>query len=646
MAMIIFRKTRHPLLTLVLFFFLTPYASGQTNTEMAILNLYYQEKDLVVSATRHPKSISYVAENMTIITAEDIEQMNAHTVAEILRRTPGLFINFSRDFGAPSIITIQGSEPRHVLVILDGIPWNFLSSGGVETNSIPVGIIDRIEVIKGPASSSWGSSLGGVVNIITKETGIAAKNSGSIKASYGAENTQEQRAELAGKTGPLGLYLAASRQESDGLRDSRYFDNNSLYSKLDFPLSEIADIEITCGYSEPRAKIGDFPDADIVTTSDSRTFFVTTSIDVSISTEMSFDFSLHHLDQEFELENDALGLGIIGDQGDRYLDEHYDDSTTGGTVKLVWEKGNHSLVLGAEYKKERLNQTFITGPLLQLIGTEEKIKTDSDTESYAFFINDTIIYNKWSITPGLRYDDNELFGSFLSPSLGITYQLQEDTIIRSSVARGFNAPPVGFTSTGGLFLEPNASLEPEKVWSYQAGVETGAARFAWIKTSAFYHELENAIIKEKQGAGAPTFNDIFVNNGSTIRKGIELEVASVPIKKLSIFGGSAYVLIDELEDSETFDQYTYNIGLRFDDGKSLYAELFGHYLFLDVEAENDAGFDDVVWDFNLIKKMSTQSRIKPELKFTIRNIFNGNQYAREDNRNPQRWIEGSIKFSI
>ncbi|MBA4395604.1 MAG: TonB-dependent receptor, partial [Desulfobacca sp.] len=145
---------------------------------MEVLRLFYKEKDLVVSATRHPKPISQVAENITVVTAKEIEEMNAHTVAEVLNRIPGLFVVFSQgigSFGSTSLLQIQGSEERHVLVQVDGITWNFLNSGAAETNSIPVGIIERIEVIKGPASSAWGSALGGVVNIITKPAGTAAR---------------------------------------------------------------------------------------------------------------------------------------------------------------------------------------------------------------------------------------------------------------------------------------------------------------------------------------------------------------------------------------------------------------------------------------------------------------------------------------
>ena len=110
--------------------------------------MYYREKELVVTPTRHPKPISQVAENITVVTAKEIEEMNAHTVAEVLNRVTGLFVNFNQDFGSTSLLHIQGSEQRHVLVLLDTIPWNFLSDGAAETNSIPVGIVERIEIIK------------------------------------------------------------------------------------------------------------------------------------------------------------------------------------------------------------------------------------------------------------------------------------------------------------------------------------------------------------------------------------------------------------------------------------------------------------------------------------------------------------------
>jgi vitamin B12 transporter len=467
--------------------------AAQPEEEMRILRMYYREKDLVVSSTRHPKPISQVAENITVVTAKEIEDMNAHTVAEVLNRVPGIFINFNQDFGAISLFHIQGSEPRHVLVLLDGVPWNYLNGGSAETNSIPAGIIERIEIIKGPASSAWGSSLGGVINIITKSAGNEERPTGSISASYGERDTQDSRAQVAGKAGSVGYYLFAGHQESDGLRSSRNFDNTSLYSKFKIPVSKDINIGFTMGYSEPQIELGDFPSVDITSAGDTRTFFGTASLDALLNREFSLNFSVYNFKQKSVITSDSLGLGSTGSAGELYLDTSYDEETTGGSGKLVWRHGVHTAVIGVDLSSGKLDQAIIAGSVLQLYGVPASSSTQPDIDKRAIYINDTFVIDRWAITPGIRYDHNSVTGSFVSPSLGVTYRLGEDSILRASVARGFTIPPLSWTSGGYLFTDPNPSLDPEEVWSYQAGAETGAINYLWLKATVFHHDLENAL---------------------------------------------------------------------------------------------------------------------------------------------------------
>ncbi|MEW6602623.1 MAG: TonB-dependent receptor plug domain-containing protein, partial [Nitrospirota bacterium] len=184
-------------------------ASAQTEEEMKMLQMYFREDELVVSPTRTLKPISKVAENISVVTAEDIEAMNAHTVIEVLGRVPGVFIDLhTYDFGSDGDIYIQGSEGRHVLVLVDGLPWNFTGGGAAVTQTIPVRIIKRIEIIRGPASSSWGSALGGVINIITKDTKNSDGISGTVSASVGERDTHDVSAEVTSNPG-IGYYLYA-----------------------------------------------------------------------------------------------------------------------------------------------------------------------------------------------------------------------------------------------------------------------------------------------------------------------------------------------------------------------------------------------------------------------------------------------------
>ena len=607
--------------------------------------MFYRKKDLVVSATRYPKSISHVAENIAVVTAKEIEAMNAHTVSEVLNRISGLYINFNQDFGTTSLLKIQGSEGWHVLVLMDGVSWNFLASGAAETHSIPVGIIERIEIIKGPASSAWGSSLGGVVNIITKQPEHTDKPTGSLRASYGERNTQDSRAEVSGKIGPMGYYLFGGYQDSNGLRSSRYFERSSLYSKFTLPVSDNADVGFTMGYSEPHTKLGDFPSQDITSTGDDRTFFMTGSLNSTITEKLGLSVSFHHFKQKSTIENKALGLGFTGNEGERYLDTIYDEATTGASAKLVWDTGPHTILLGTDYDRGNLDQTLYAGSLLQSLGVPETSCAHPEMETWAVFANDTILIDRWSVTPGIRYDNNSITGAFISPSLGITYQADEDIIFRLSVARGFTLPPLSWTSGGALFLEPNPALEPEEVWSYQAGIESAATRYFWLKAAIFYHDLKNNLSRELYGAGSPTFNDLFVNKGKISRQGFELEAETIPFYNLTLLGGAAYVRIQPSEEPDTTN-YTYNFGVRYDNRKSLSAQLCGHFIWWDIDDVFQASYDDFIWTFDLNKKVYSRDRACAEIFLTVHNLLNGNQYTWVDNKNPRRWVEAGIRMKF
>ncbi len=180
-------------------------ALAQTAEEKSFLSLYFSEEELVVqSATRSPQALSRVAENMTVVTAAEIERMNAHTLADVLNTVPGVEVAMIAGPGSASSIGILGSTPAHVTVILDGVVINDLWGPRAEIGNIPVQNIEKIEIVKGPASSAWGSALGGVVNVITK-TGRVVDQGGVLSGSYGNATFGDFRAEVRGKAGQVRL---------------------------------------------------------------------------------------------------------------------------------------------------------------------------------------------------------------------------------------------------------------------------------------------------------------------------------------------------------------------------------------------------------------------------------------------------------
>ena len=631
---------------LLLLFGQSSISHAQHTTEEELL-LFWEEKDLYVqSATRNEKPISQVAENITIVTAKEIEDMNAHTVSEVLNRITGVFVDFQgQDFGSTGLLHIQGSEERHVLVMLDGITWNTLSGGNAETITIPVRIIERIEVIKGPASSAWGSSLGGVINIITKNAGNTPAPSGTLTASYGESNTQDENAEISGKAGPVGYYLYAGRQESNGLKDGKDFRNYSLFSKVKIPVSKDVTLGFTLGYSEPHSTMAVLPSFDLVNKGIFRVFFATASLDAAINKELRLNILLHALKQKFDLTNTVLGVGINGAAGELFQNSIFDDKTTQGSGKLIWAHGIHTAVAGFEISHGSLEQTLNAGPLLQSIGVPATTRTNPDIDKWAVFANDTITMGKFSITPGIRFDHNDISGSFTSPSLGATYRLAEKTILRASMARGFTTPPLSFTSGGALFLDPNPSLDPEKVWSYQAGVESAVTDYFWVKATLFRHDLKDNIVRDPFAGGPPAFNDLYVNADEIKRQGVEVETETAPFHDVSLKAGFAYVRIKP-SGTDSRDNYAYNLGIRYDDRKSFMAQFFGHYVWWDMDSALGPKYNAFIWDLNVRKKIYSTEKTDTELFLTAHNVFNGSQYSIGDVNNPGRWVEAGLRFKF
>jgi vitamin B12 transporter len=222
-------------------------------------HLYFSGDELVESATRSPKPLSQVAENVAVVTAAEIRDMNAHTLAEVLNRVTGVFVQFFGVHpGATALPHIQGSgetnpfrrgsEERHVTVLVDGMPWSSQTSGAL-LDTIPVGIIDRIEVVKGPASSAWGSSLGGVVNVITKQPGRTPVPSGAVQGSYGERGAYDVRGEAAGGAGPLGYYLQGQAQGFDWDDAGADFLSRSAFAKASARLAPTAALTLSGGYA-------------------------------------------------------------------------------------------------------------------------------------------------------------------------------------------------------------------------------------------------------------------------------------------------------------------------------------------------------------------------------------------------------------
>ncbi len=606
----------------------------------------------VQAPTRTWKPISQTPELITVVTAEDIEKMNAHTLSDVLMRISGVSVNTNRDAGAASIIHLHGAEARHTKICLNGIPLNYWSSGAAEIHWIAVGSIARIEVVRGPASSAWGSAAGGVINISLKDaSGFEEPTAGALKGTLGPSNTYHVSGEAAASRQDFGVYAQVGAMGSDGLVSSRGFERENGFASMTYRLTPRAKIGISLGAANPETDVGDFVTQDISTHAAEKVVWSSAFFDAHFGADWTLHLNAHYLTQRADFDNTTLGIN--GPGGALWLGTLYDEETIGAGARLVYERGIHLAVAGVEFDRGRLRQRIDAGHIIQGAGAPASITTTSTIDNAGFYLNDTITIGKWAITPGVRCDYDSIGGTFLSPSLGLTYDFGAATgpdhygrtIFRASVARGFSTPPLSWTAGGALFLDPNPDLDKEEIWSFQAGIESAALKHLRFKLSGFIHEMTGNLEKIPFGGGAPAYNDVFINGGGRVqRKGMEIEIETASFYDISIQAAAALVHRDPTDAYGSKQTFSYHISARYDDRESLYAELYGHYMDWDVD-EVWGGSDGIIWDVNIRKMVWSKGDASIDLFITGHNIFDGNQYSTSEYYNPRRWVEFGIVFN-
>ncbi len=616
-------------LTVFLVVILTPLSNPAfaiSEEERTFLNMYFSEEELqVVSSTRSLKSISRVAENIEVVTREDIELMNAHTVAEALYFVTGIEISGFVGPGAQGLVGIHGSDYTRVAVLLDGVPLQN-QNNGVASATLPVQMIEKIEIIKGPASSTWGSSFGGVINIITKSAGMSDHINGIAYASGGEHATSDIRAELNGRKGPIGVYLFGGAMNSSGLLDSHFFHHNNFFSKVTVDAAEKTKLDLTFFYHKDKSVQWDY----LVLDYDAYDVYINESIygRAALQTALSKDIDLNVSAWLFNNRTHYYENTVSTD--DRIFDGDSSFDKYGFSGNLTWKTGIHTVVVGSDVLNGKWKDSTQPGE-------------EFNQRKYAVFVNDTISFGALSITPGVRYDHSNLGGDIVSPSLGVTYLVSKDFLLRALVSRGFHDPtiPSFFDSPGFI---GNPGLKPEKVWSYQLGAEANIANVLSTKLTLFLHDIDDIIIQKDLGDGLLTVE----NAGKEKTIGGELEVTTKKYRGFSLKAGAHYesVKLDNFSDERTFDntrRYGFNTSLSYDEGKGLKAVFKGHYLWWDLPSFWVAKYNGFVADFNIIKDVVKTNGFSLEAFFTAHNIFDASSYDNNQTMNPRRWVEAGIR---
>lgn len=459
-----------------------------------------QTEQIVVTASKREQSLEEVPISISVLDAADINRRNSQTIDEALRYIPGVNITGTQ-------VNIRGSSGyslgagSRVLLLLDGVPFIAGDTGELNFESIPMGQVDRIEVVKGASSALYGSNaLGGVINVITKSI---PDGSETTVRTYGGFYTDFPDAQWqwssktrffdgqsishSHKAGDLGISLFLSHQIDDGYRQNDYRRRYNLLMKLKEDLSSSNSLTLSFGLaSQYSGQFLYWRNLDSALLPPARHFN-----DDLLSTRYYFN----------GLYNDALSDHVLFTAkllwyhnmwgfeatGDAARTQSLDDGFRLEALSTLLVSDAHTLTLGVDGN-------------IDLIGGDA-FESRSIGGLALFGQDEARLFENLTLTLGARFDFQTVGltgeGGQLNPKIAVAYNPAAGTTLRASYGRGFRVPslPEAFISAGstGLLAVPNKDLKPEKSNSYEAGVSQRIGDAGSFDLAFFRSEIDNLI---------------------------------------------------------------------------------------------------------------------------------------------------------
>ncbi len=483
--------------------------------------------EVVVTGTKTAINRNNVPLTVSVISKEKIENSSESALLPVLsEHVPGLFVTergitgFGVAAGSAGQINMRGiggSPNTQVLIMLNGNPQFMGIMGHPLPDAYVASDVEKVEIIRGPASTLYGTNaMGGVINIITREQdedGFKA----NARAMFGSFNTQKYMVNGGFKKKGLNVFASFNHDQTDGHRDSSDFSINNGYLRVGYALSNQLNVNV------------DFSLANFDATDPGKEGQVAGS-----TIDITRGMGAFALDNQFDRTNGSLrffynfGEHNISD-GFHSLDKNY-GIVFYQSVNLF--KGN-TITLGTDYKQYggiAENVLAMNGNGLVFGDT-----TVWEVAGYAFMQQELL--KKLILNAGFRLEHNSVFGNEPVPTAGLAYHPFPATTLKASVAKGFRSPTIRELY---LWTPANNRLLPERMINYEMGViQQFLKNKLSLELTAFKSEGEN-LIQVIMGTNGPR-NE---NSGKFSNLGIEFSGNYRPVSSLSFVANYSYISMD------------------------------------------------------------------------------------------------------
>lgn len=499
---------------------------------------------VTVTASGHAQQLEDAPASISVITREQIEQRYYQDATDALRDIPGVIITGGGSGDRGNDIVIRGMPSQYTLILVDGKPVSTREtrpngSAGFEQDWLPpLQSIERIEVVRGPMSTLYGSdAIGGVINVITRkvaeEWGGAVQLDTIIQDDSRSGDIQQGNFSLSGPllADTLGLQVygrASSRQEDrfvDGFEEKNL---KNLNARLSFTPTDNQDFTLEAGQTKQdrRSLIGYSAPATGCRggCTDSDNEYTREVLALSHTGRWDFGTTDSYVQRE-EAENLTREMKV---------------TNTSAKTALVAPLGDHLLTVGANFEKEELSDQ-----------TSNQIsnRTDVDASKWALFAEDEwMLPGNVSVTGGVRLDDDENYGSHVSPRLYGVWGMAPRWTLKGGVSTGFRSPSLreitpdwGQVSRGGD-VYGNPDLEPETSVNKELGLYFNAGRDLQANVTVFHNDFKDKITRiacppsvcpggPNQFGSDPTYR---VNVDEAVTRGVEAAVSTTLARTLDL----------------------------------------------------------------------------------------------------------------
>lgn len=415
-------------------------------------------EQIVVTANRLESSRRQVGSSVTVITAEEIELKRKVTVAELLRGVPGVEVVRGGGAGQVTSVFIRGGSSSHTLVLLDGMRVNAPTTGAFDFANLAADSIERIEIVRGPQSTLYGSeAVAGVISIFSKSGREGRHFSGAAEA--GELGSSRFRAAVDGAGDRFDYRVTVSDESTDGVSaaseragnvEDDPYDSTSATAHLGWRSGEDGGVDVDLRWFDAEVgndgfdfRLGPVDDLDRIQTREGLTGSVKARLALGPRWDQTFALGVH--DEE-----------LAGSDPDDVFSNFRVDNRS---LELTSQS---DLSLGA-------SDVLTLG-----VGYEERDGGSAGSFDESVDIFSAFVQNAWGwedrfhLTAGLRHDDHSQFGGETTYRLSTTWSFDSGTRLHGTYGTGFKAPTLN-----DLFFPffSNPNLAPETSEGFDFGVE-------------------------------------------------------------------------------------------------------------------------------------------------------------------------------